>query len=137
MQKTLTARSMVPVVREIVHASGYEEELLREAGGDADKFQKSQRWLQELYTSLQLYESDEDVERHDIFGYLERISLLVDDKSEDKDRRRDAVTLMTMHSCKGLESLCLCFRVEEGNILILTVSRQEPLRRKGAFFTLP
>jgi len=116
-KKLLSARSMVPVVREIVHASGYEEELLREAGGDADKFQKSQRWLQELYTSIQLYEADEDVERHDLFGYLERISLLVDDKSEDKERRRDAVTLMTMHSCKGLEfPYVFVSGVEEGNI---------------------
>ena len=116
-KKLLSARSMVPVVREIVHASGYEEELLRECGGDADKFQKSQRWLQELYTSLQLYEADEDVERHDIYGYLERISLLVDDKNDDKDQRRNAVTLMTMHACKGLEfPYVFVSGVEEGNI---------------------
>jgi DNA helicase-2/ATP-dependent DNA helicase PcrA len=116
-KKLLAARSMVPVVREIVHASGYEEELIREAGGDAEKFQKSQRWLQELYTSLHLYESDEDVERHDIFGYLERIALLIDDKSDDKDQRRDAVTHMTMHACKGLEfPYVFISGVEDGNI---------------------
>jgi len=116
-KKILAARSMVPVVRELVHASGYEEELLREAGGDVDKFQKSQRWLQELYTSLHIYESDEDIEKHDLFGYIERISLLVDDKEEDKDKKRNAVTLMTMHSCKGLEfpHVFVC-GVEEGNI---------------------
>lgn len=116
-KKLLSARSLVSVVREIVFASGYEEELLRESGGDADKFQKSQRWLQELYTSLQLYEADEDLEQHDIYGYLEKISLLLDTSNDDQEERRNAVTLMTMHACKGLEfPYVFVSGVEEGNI---------------------
>jgi len=115
-KKIFSAKSMAAVVRELIQDSGYDEELLREAAGDAEKYQRGRRWLQELCVSIQLFESDEGLERHDLFAYLEHVALL--DRDDDKEERlRDALTLMTMHACKGLEfPYVFVTGVTDGNI---------------------
>ena len=103
-KKIFSKRAMADVVRDLIQDSGYDEELLREAGTDIEKYQRSQRWLQELCTSIQLFERDENLERHDLYAYLEHVALFDAEKEDDdKSARRNALTLITMHACKGLE----------------------------------
>jgi DNA helicase-2/ATP-dependent DNA helicase PcrA len=103
-KKIFSSRSMADVVRDFIQDSGYDEELLREAGTDIEKYHRSRRWLQELCTSIQLFENDEGLERHDLYAYLEHVSLFDADKEDDdKEKLRNALTLITMHACKGLE----------------------------------
>ena len=81
--------------------TGYLDELLR-SEKDAEVAENRVRNLQDLLGSMDEggRESLPPAERLD--GFLQEITLDVD-REDEKDDNGDAVTLITMHSCKGLE----------------------------------
>ncbi len=81
------------VIREIIRRTGYKEML--EAGEDADKAEL----LDELVSSAMAFE--EDAEEPTVDAFLAEIALITDIDNYDTDA--NAVTLMTIHSAKGLE----------------------------------
>jgi len=114
-KKLFKQGSMVPVVRAFIDEIRYDDELLKDARDDMKKYERSRKFIQGIINSIAMYEQDEDVEKPDLFGYLHRISLLTkDDKEQDND---SSITLLTMHSCKGLEfPYVFITGVEEGTI---------------------
>jgi len=58
--------------------------------------------VQELLNALKEYVDNPDVAEKNLGGFLQEIALLTDNDDDKKDKD-DAVTLMTIHSAKGLE----------------------------------
>lgn len=89
------------LVIELIDRVNYKFEIERQY---KDPSEQETRWnaVQELVNAVSTYESRE--EEPTLIGFLEESSL--SDREEDKDddeRREHAVTLMTLHSAKGLE----------------------------------
>jgi DNA helicase-2/ATP-dependent DNA helicase PcrA len=96
--REIAERGLVtPVLRHVMNRSGYLEELKAESSEDAIARLEN---LQELLTVTSQY--DETAEGEPNLGeFLEQVALLSDVDSLQNDG--DAVTLMTLHSAKGLE----------------------------------
>ncbi|MBI2353970.1 MAG: UvrD-helicase domain-containing protein [Deltaproteobacteria bacterium] len=79
-----------------------EDELYRTLN-DAAQARKRIENIEQVVNSLALFE--EQNPRHGLAAFLERISLLDEDKPADegKEQGQNAVTLMSLHSSKGLE----------------------------------
>ncbi|ABL00142.1 ATP-dependent helicase [Pelobacter propionicus] len=79
-----------------------EDELYRTLN-DASQARKRIENIEQVVNSLAVYE--EQNPKGTLSAFLERISLLDEDKpnEDDKEHGRDAVTLMSLHSSKGLE----------------------------------
>jgi DNA helicase-2/ATP-dependent DNA helicase PcrA len=98
---TKEAESLGPaeLAQRVIEASGYEEALRKEDNAEGDARLGN---LEELVGALQDYETEleERGETPTISGYLERVSLIA-----VADTHKDAplVSLMTVHSAKGLE----------------------------------
>lgn len=89
------------LVIELIDRVNYKFEIERQY---KDPSEQETRWnaVQELVNAVSTYESRED--EPTLMGFLEESSL--GDRENDKDddeRREHAVTLMTLHSAKGLE----------------------------------
>jgi superfamily I DNA/RNA helicase len=70
-----------------------------------------------VVNSIAVFEHDETVEKRDLFSYLEKVALLTSEDNEEQEKKPNAVTLLTMHSCKGLEfPHVFISAVEEGSI---------------------
>jgi DNA helicase II / ATP-dependent DNA helicase PcrA len=83
-------------VEAVLWESGYLEELGKDRSSEARDREEN---LQELVNLVAEYASEE--EEGGLSGFLERIALVSDvDRMDDKE---DRVTLMTLHSAKGLE----------------------------------
>ncbi len=92
---------LVDLLIELIDRVNYKAELERQY---KDPSEQETRWnaVQELVNAISTYEGRE--EEPTLQGFLEESSL--SDREEDKDddeRREHAVTLMTLHSAKGLE----------------------------------
>ncbi len=87
--------SLTELIDEILSASGYRDMLLQQGEEGLDRL----RNVEELKTNVSLYESQN--EDASLAGFLEEIALITDIDSYDASD--DAVTLMTVHSAKGLE----------------------------------
>jgi DNA helicase-2/ATP-dependent DNA helicase PcrA len=97
----LGAVTVVDLLRDLLDKVGYRQELARlhEKSGETEA-----RWeaVQELVNAVGLYESRAD--NPSLLGFLEETTLAARDRLEDPDQRTPhAVTLMTLHSAKGLE----------------------------------
>ncbi|HLV69021.1 MAG TPA: UvrD-helicase domain-containing protein [Polyangiaceae bacterium] len=89
------------IVRALLGAVEYRAELDRVYTGPGEA---ESRWLaiEELVNAAALYE--QRAEAPSLLGFLEEAALADrDDKDEESGRERHAVTLMTLHSAKGLE----------------------------------
>ncbi len=88
-------------VRELVRAVGYRAEIER---CYPDPVAREARWaaVEEVANFAENYARDrDDVTLH---GFLEEVSLSAEEADEDeKEKERNAVTLMTLHAAKGLE----------------------------------
>ncbi|MBN2197011.1 MAG: UvrD-helicase domain-containing protein [Polyangiaceae bacterium] len=97
-----TRTPLVDLVRHLVEAIGYRAELTRlyPNAGDAET-----RWssVEELFNAVGQYAARADPPT--LRGFVEDASLAGrdDERNEDDPRRERAVTLMTLHSAKGLE----------------------------------
>jgi DNA helicase-2/ATP-dependent DNA helicase PcrA len=91
------SREMLPseLTKKVIKDSGYEEMLL--ALGEAEKERLEN--LDELITAVKQYE--EEADEPNLTGFLEQVALVSD--IDKYDENADAVTLMTIHSAKGLE----------------------------------
>ncbi|MCL1866859.1 MAG: UvrD-helicase domain-containing protein, partial [Oscillospiraceae bacterium] len=89
-------RSQLPLtdlLLSLLKDSGYEEYL--RVSGEEERLDN----LAELKQSIYEYESTAG-EETDLHSYLQHIALFTND---DRDNRRDAVSMMTIHTAKGLE----------------------------------
>jgi DNA helicase-2/ATP-dependent DNA helicase PcrA len=89
--------------RELFKRLGLEDELLRTIDDPALARRKAEN-IAQIITSMSYYE--DRTLAPTLAGFLEKVSLMDDDSYSDRDRKehgRDAVTLMSLHSSKGLE----------------------------------
>jgi len=82
---------------------GLEDELYRTVDTPAQARRKAEN-IEQIINSMATYE--ERTFKPTLAGFLEKVSLMDEDRfagKEKKDHDRDAVTLMSLHSSKGLE----------------------------------
>ncbi len=86
--------------RELVARINYKAELERQYKDESDQ---EARWnaVEEFVNSIAVYEGRS--ESPSLLGYLEETALTTRDEKDDDDRREHSITLMTLHSAKGLE----------------------------------
>ena len=91
-----------PKVRDLFKRLKLDEELLKTT---EDRLQAKRKMenIEQIVNGLAAYE--ERSEAPTLAGFLERVALLDEDRSRDKkkDTPNDAITLMSLHSSKGLE----------------------------------
>ncbi len=88
--------SLSDLLSEIIESTGYIKELELEGSEEAQSRIEN---IEELQGKIRTYEQNE--EQPTLSGFLEEVALVADvDKLDDKS---DYVTLMTLHSAKGLE----------------------------------
>ncbi len=97
----LDAVSPSQLIQLIMEKSGYISELIATA---TDEAEERRRNLQELINAALQYQ--EENEGGDIEGFLATAALASD--SDNKDSANNRVTLMTLHSSKGLEFPIVC-----------------------------
>ncbi len=99
----LLSASISEVTKEILEETGYLE-MLKEDEDDETLSRVDN--VDELLNKIIAYEEDEGPEPRTLAGFLEEVSLVADIDSLDNNEEGDAhnhVTLMTLHSAKGLE----------------------------------
>lgn len=84
------------LIEAILEETGYEEEL--KAEGEIESETRMEN-IQELISKAAAYE--EDAKHPSLDGFLEQVALVAD--IDNVDSSEDRVTLMTLHSAKGLE----------------------------------
>ena len=89
------------LIQQVMEKSGYLSELIAEA---TDEAEERRRNLQELVNAALQYQ--EENEEGDLEGFLASAALASD--ADSKDTAADRVTLMTLHSSKGLEYPVVC-----------------------------
>ncbi|MCP5516023.1 MAG: UvrD-helicase domain-containing protein [Verrucomicrobiales bacterium] len=88
--------------RAFLDGIGYFTEL-RRSEKDPEAAENRVRNLVDLLASMDAVETEaNDTRRDQVIRFLEEVTL-DNDRNDDTEQRRDAVTLITMHSCKGLE----------------------------------
>lgn len=87
--------SLAELVDEVLDKTGYMESLKLQGNDGLDRIEN----VRELKTSIALYESEND--EPTLSGFLEEVALVTD--IDAYDAGQDAVTMMTIHSAKGLE----------------------------------
>ncbi|MBQ2945433.1 MAG: UvrD-helicase domain-containing protein [Clostridia bacterium] len=92
------AFTLTELFKELLERSGYEQMLTSEGSEEArDRLNN----IYEFQSAITAYEKDHAEDGVTLEGFLEEISLVADVDNLDPDA--DAVTLMTLHSAKGLE----------------------------------
>ncbi len=91
------AETLSKLVELVIDMSGYRDMLMNSGANAIDRLQN----IQELITNAVEFESTHDPEDSGLETFLEEISLVTD--IDNYDAEADAVTLMTIHSAKGLE----------------------------------
>jgi DNA helicase II / ATP-dependent DNA helicase PcrA len=89
---------VMPVLKHLLSASGYVDSLKQERSEDALSRLEN---LQELLNVTAQY--DASTEEPSLGGFLESVALVADVDTLDDGAPGEAVTLMTLHSAKGLE----------------------------------
>jgi DNA helicase II / ATP-dependent DNA helicase PcrA len=97
----LGSEPLAPLCTELVQKIDYKSELER-AYKNAGEPEARLQGVEEFINAIARYE--ERAEQASLLGFLEEVALQgrEDDKDDDK-RERHAITLMTLHSAKGLE----------------------------------
>ncbi len=83
------------LVKQVIKRTGYENDLISKGQQEAERLEN----LDALYVAVKEYEERE--EDPTLSGFLEEVALVSD--IDKYDENADAVTLMTIHSSKGLE----------------------------------
>ena len=114
-RRRLAARALVGAARDLVEQVDYRAEIVRNYSLPADQ---QARWesVGEVLSMLSRYE--QGTSKPTLDGFLEQIALEnqeQEQEQQEESRKRDAVTLMTLHSAKGLEFPCVYLvGLEEG-----------------------
>lgn len=101
------------LVEEVLEKTGYLEALRSESTPEAEAREEN---LGELVSSIAEYASDHsDDEDAGLSAFLEEVSLMTSEDEVDEDGRGQTLTLMTLHSAKGLEFpiIAICGLEEE------------------------
>ncbi len=91
--------SLTALVEHVFHASGYLAFLQEEAKADGDTEHEREQNVREFLSTAKQYE--ETAEQPTLSSFLEEMALVSD--LDELEEGQDAVTLMTVHSAKGLE----------------------------------
>ena len=101
-QKILSGHGLSAKVRQMIEDINYKDYLIGEFG----KSEKAVRFklmnIESLLNSIDTWEKDPDNDNPSVFNYLNRITLVSQDNSDDNDNK-GKVNLMTIHASKGLE----------------------------------
>ena len=89
------------LIQEVMEKSGYVSELIADGSDEAEERRRN---LQELVNAGLQYQEEND--EGDLEGFLASAALASD--ADSKDTAADRVTLMTLHSSKGLEFPVVC-----------------------------
>jgi hypothetical protein len=103
---------VAPILQAVVAETGYEAWLM-----ETDPLRGAERVenVRELVTDARDFDEDPDRDGAGLPAYLERLALISDTDKWDRDRQ--AVSLMTLHSAKGLEfDAVIVTGVEDGLI---------------------
>ena len=101
LQGQLESAPISELIQLVMEKSGYISELIASA---TDEAEERRRNLQELVNAALQYQ--EENETADLEGFLASAALASD--ADNKDTEADRVTLMTLHSSKGLEFQVVC-----------------------------
>ncbi len=115
-RRRATLDPLVEVVRDLIHAIGYRDELVR-LYPDADDQQTRWAAVEEVVNAIGTY--CQRAKEPTVSGFLQDIALTTSEQDRDKESKldRDAVVLMTLHSAKGLEfSEVYMVGMEEGTL---------------------
>ena len=96
LQRSVQDQIPSEMIQQVMEKSGYISELIAEA---TDEAEERRRNLQELVNASLQYQ--EENEEGNLEGFLASAALASD--ADSKDTAADRVTLMTLHSSKGLE----------------------------------
>ena len=96
LQRQIQESSPAELIQQVMEKSGYVSELIADG---TDEAEERRRNLQELVNAGLQYQ--EENEEGDLEGFLASAALSSD--ADSKDTAADRVTLMTLHSSKGLE----------------------------------
>jgi len=110
--KAADGPGLTDAVRRLVHDVNYRVEVDR---CYPDPQTRMARWagVEEVVNFASNYVDREP--KPTLAGFLEELALTADDREDDKDAKKDEVTLMTLHAAKGLEfPLVFLVGVEEG-----------------------
>ncbi|MBQ8840562.1 MAG: UvrD-helicase domain-containing protein [Clostridia bacterium] len=95
LKADMDSMTLTSFVREVIKRSGYEADLVAKGQSEEERLEN----LEQLCTAVREYE--ENADEPSLSGFLEEVALISDIDRYDEDA--DAVTLMTIHSAKGLE----------------------------------
>ena len=101
-QKILSGRGLSNKVRQMIEDIDYKDYLIGEFGKSQKAVQFKLMNIESLLNSIDAWEKDPDNENPSVFNYLNRITLVSQDNSDDNDNK-GKVNLMTIHASKGLE----------------------------------
>jgi DNA helicase-2/ATP-dependent DNA helicase PcrA len=97
-----TKSTLVETVRELITEVGYEAEV-RKLYPTPEEQQNRVAAIEEVINAIAEYE--EDADEPTLHGFLEEVTLAGREfgSSNEKEKARNAISLMTLHSAKGLE----------------------------------
>ena len=101
-QKILSGRGLSNKVRQMIEDIDYKDYLIGEFGKSEKAVQFKLMNIESLLNSIDVWEKDPDNDNPSVFNYLNRITLVSQDNSDDDDNK-GKVNLMTIHASKGLE----------------------------------
>ena len=101
LQAQLNVSNPSEIIQLVLENTGYLKELIATA---TDEAEERRRNLQELVNAALQYQ--EENESADLEGFLASAALASD--ADNKDNALDRITLMTLHSSKGLEFPIVC-----------------------------
>jgi DNA helicase-2/ATP-dependent DNA helicase PcrA len=113
-KKFFSQKKLAPILREMITAIGFEKEISTEE--DEEKVVKARIYhLQELVNMLAYFEEEEREESPDLFDFLARLALLMEDTEKQEEKEERKVQLLTLHQSKGLEyDIVFIVGLEEG-----------------------
>ncbi len=105
--KLTDGSSVTGAVTELLAAVRLEQAIAHEYRRDTAEINRRQQNVRSLLDSLTAFLARRDVHMDGraptLVDWLERVALIDDQDSTDAARERDALVLITIHSCKGLE----------------------------------
>ena len=115
------------LAKEIVEKAGIERDLAADKGPEGDSRRENVDSLMSgIAEFVQAQQEDDDAEHTRLTDYLSTVSLMTDMDNDDGKDDNDKITLMTIHSAKGLEFNTVFVVGLEENIFPSLLSTDNP-----------
>ena len=115
------------LAKEIVEKAGIERDLAADKGPEGDSRRENVDSLMSgIAEFVQAQQEDDDAEHTRLTDYLSTVSLMTDMDNDDGEDDNDKITLMTIHSAKGLEFSTVFVVGLEENIFPSLLSTDNP-----------